>query len=53
MNIALDINDNGDVEEQCDMAGCMKLMMKIKTKVDHKTLTHCQITRIILVPSVM
>ena len=49
MNKALSINDNGDVEDECDMAGCMEMDDKDK----HKTLTHRQITRIIPVPSVM
>ena len=53
MNIALGINENGDVEDECDMAGCEKWMMKTKTFVDHKTLTHCQITGIIPVPYVI
>ena len=25
MNTALGINDNGDVEDECDMAGCMEI----------------------------
>ena len=25
MNKALGINDNGDVEDECDMAGCMEM----------------------------
>ena len=34
------------------MTTVWKWTMKTNTTVDHKTLTHCQITRIIPVPSV-
>ena len=53
MNKALGIYDNCDVEDECVMAGCKEMDEEAKTTVDHKTLTHRQITMIIPVPSVI
>ena len=46
----IDIMNNCDVEDECVMAGCKEMDEEAKTTVDDKTLTHCQITRIIPVP---
>ena len=53
MNKSLGTLNNCEDKDECDATGYMEMDKENKKKVNQKTLTHCQITRIIPVSSVM